>query len=743
MLIPLLMLAFAAPILGQNLGDPLTRYVPKQAPSRKQIDLRASLHLYVDGLLWEREEKFSEALKAFESAAKLDPNAPAIIKAQVPILLALARYADALSASQKVVALDPNDIAMWYVQAKLHKSTLKYADAINALEQGLKSPELKENPGAAQQMYLELAGLFESTDKFGPAADAFSKAAAILEHPDEIADKAHIPREAVLARASETYEKIGQLYRKAKRYDESITALRTAQERAPERASRLNFVLAQVCEEKGDLKQALTYVDAYLRTQPLSTDPYELKISLLRRLKQTDAIVPFLEEAATRERFNTTLQILLANECAAAKQSKKAEAIYQKLVEESPSMELYRPLFHLYKDEGPAGMLRILAMLDKVMDKSVREDAPAPVGANQHFRAMVSTLRADGELARKLVEAVAQQKKGTDGLKFDTVFFLGIIADRFHKYEEAERFYRQCLTDKNLSVGNEAILYVGLIAVLRNTRQHEAQAKMCEQALAKAKGLNPVPILQELARAQSALKHYDESLQTIERARKLATEAEAFSLSGLRVGILSLAKRYADAESECLALLKKHERPAEAISLRYMLSGIYAASKQQAKSEEQLQIMLKMDPDNVTANNDLGYLWAEQGKNLPIAEEMIRKALDVDRSQRRRNPNFNPDEDKDNAAYVDSLGWVLYRRGQIEEARKELERATTLGDSDDPVIYEHLGDVYSRMKMRPQATQAWQRSLELYNQGARSKDDERMRDIRRKIERAKEEVGGR
>ena len=48
--------------------------------------------------------------------------------------------------------------------------------------------------------------------------------------------------------------------------------------------------------------------------------------------------------------------------------------------------------------------------------------------------------------------------------------------------------------------------------------------------------------------------------------------------------------------------------------------------------------MLRFDPGNATANNDLGYLWADQNKNLKEAEEMIRLAIDADRqaAQERR-----------------------------------------------------------------------------------------------------------
>ena len=52
-------------------------------------------------------------------------------------------------------------------------------------------------------------------------------------------------------------------------------------------------------------------------------------------------------------------------------------------------------------------------------------------------------------------------------------------------------------------------------------------------------------------------------------------------------------------------------------------------------------------------NNDLGYLYAEQGKNLEKAEAMIRKAVA---------------DEPENSAYLDSLGWVLFKRGKAKEA---------------------------------------------------------------------------
>jgi tetratricopeptide (TPR) repeat protein len=714
--------------------------VPKEPATKQERDRKESLYQYTFGLDHLRDDRFAEALKAFEESARLDPKSAPPVKAQVEILVAMTRYTDALNACKKVVELDPGDYLMWYAQAKLLKALNRYPDAIAVLEKGVKCDALKEHPEAAQAFYVDLGELLENANKFGPAADAYKHAAAILEHPDQIIAKGPFPRDGIQARAAEIHEKIGQLYLKAKRYPDAVAALKQAQALAPDRAARLNFVIAQVCVQADDPKQALTFVDAYLRTSPLSTEPHELKISLLRSLGKADAIVPWLEETAERERFNTALRLLLAKECVLAKLPAKAESIYKKLADDSPNAAAYRGLFNVYKGEGATN--KILTILDKVMDKAAREDGPAPIGTVQHARAMVGALRDDSDLGRAVVEAACRQKPAPD-LKYDTIFFLAILADKNRQNEEAERFYRQCLDSKEHSDGQEIVLYGGLLRVLSNAHNYDAVIKVCQEGVEKSPKTNPLLFQKEWARALASLKKYDDALRQADVGIKKAGDDNRFIFQLLRVRILAMAKRYDDAETETKALLKKYDRPGEVIELRYVLSNIYSSAKQHAKSEEQLQMILKIDPDNATVNNDLGYLWADQNKNLAVAEEMIRKALEVERVARHKNPNLTPDEDKDNAAFVDSLGWVLFRRGQIDAARKELERATKLGDGDDPTIYDHLGDVYQRLKMRPEAVRVWQRAIELYDTGIRGKDDERVRDIRHKIDKAKEEVGAR
>ena len=92
---------------------------------------------------------------------------------------------------------------------------------------------------------------------------------------------------------------------------------------------------------------------------------------------------------------------------------------------------------------------------------------------------------------------------------------------------------------------------------------------------------------------------------------------------------------------------------------------------------------LKIAPDWAQALNFVGYVLADHDRELPEARRLIERALE---------------KDPDNGAYVDSYGWVLYRQGDLDAARSHLERAVRLTEGD-PVVREHLGDVYRDLKL--------------------------------------------
>ena len=150
----------------------------------------------------------------------------------------------------------------------------------------------------------------------------------------------------------------------------------------------------------------------------------------------------------------------------------------------------------------------------------------------------------------------------------------------------------------------------------------------------------------------------------------------------------------------------------------------YAQAKDVPNAVEQLTLILDESPDDPTAHNDLGYIWADHNQNLEAAEKHIRQALDLDRKQRMASKEPTGPENEESAAYIDSLGWVLFRRGKIQEAIVELEKAAAMeGGKDDPVMWDHLGDVYARLNDAGKARNAWRKSIALYESPAKRPKD--------------------
>jgi tetratricopeptide (TPR) repeat protein len=140
-------------------------------------------------------------------------------------------------------------------------------------------------------------------------------------------------------------------------------------------------------------------------------------------------------------------------------------------------------------------------------------------------------------------------------------------------------------------------------------------------------------------------------------------------------------------------------------------------------AEQRMREAHKLVPADLGANNDLGYTLAEAGKDLDEAEKMIRRAVSEEPSQ---------------AAYMDSLGWVLFRKGQLQAAETWLLRATALETGEDPTIYDHLGDVQWHLRKSEQATQAWREAVRLMNKrlemGDIEQDEKKLAHIQAKLD---------
>ncbi len=115
------------------------------------------------------------------------------------------------------------------------------------------------------------------------------------------------------------------------------------------------------------------------------------------------------------------------------------------------------------------------------------------------------------------------------------------------------------------------------------------------------------------------------------------------------------------------------------------------------RAQADMNRALELSPDQPFVLNFLGYAMAERNEDLPLAREMVERALHA-------RPN--------DGAIVDSLGWVALRQGDTKEALRLLEKAAEL-EPEDPSITGHLGDAYWNAGRRIEAEDQWRRALVL------------------------------
>jgi tetratricopeptide (TPR) repeat protein len=741
------LLLILTPLAAQTTdADPPTRHAPSKPTTRQELDHLEAVKLYGRGVALEHQNRLIEATRTFEEARRLDPDSAAIHRALVPLYFALDRLDDALACCQRVLELDPDDYEIGYRYARQLRLLGRRKEAIAALAKTAKCPRLKDHLEIRAQVFYDLGLLQEEAGELEKAEKSLREVLAILDHPEALMEQGPYNRDEIVTQAAETHERLGKLYLRSKKNAEAIAEFQAALKKAPLRSARLALNLAQVYVAQGELDKALEQVEQYLRSQPQGMEGYELRIQLQKQLGREADILPTLARSAAADRNNTALQLLLAREYRKAGQGDRAEPIYLKLLEQSPTAEVYRGLFQLYKDENERGAERILTELDKAISKASGEDGSgkrmernemnemqreAAERAAIHAQAMLRVLREDADLVKLLLPAATQRLRSGPRLGFTTSLMLAELAGRAKLYEQAEMLYRHCLRPGS---NNEAKIYVGLLRVLSLAHKNREIIAVCKQGLKNAHNTNRVLFLSEMAVAHMGLNQVEEALAAADEAVRTADPANLLGCRLERAQLLSQAERHQQAIAECQALLKEYNQVGDVHKVRYVLSAVYSAAQQYDKAEEQLLLVLKDDPDDATANNDLGYLWADQNKKLDEAEKRIRRALELDKRQHNNLMRVGLDDDRDNAAFVDSLGWVLFRKGDWQGARRELEKAASLPlGEEDPVVWDHLGDVYFRLKEMDKAGRAWRKAIELYESGGRRRPDNRYREIKEKL----------
>ncbi len=327
----------------------------------------------------------------------------------------------------------------------------------------------------------------------------------------------------------------------------------------------------------------------------------------------------------------------------------------------------------------------------------------------------------------------------------NAALILAKTASRLRDSEAAEVFYRlysqqslQMLSGQGLSTA-----YKGLIAVLYRNKKYVEVEQLCkefleiegDESIDREKGI----ILEQMIMAMAKQGEVDKAMDILDRLLK--KQPDSWATLDIKAQVLREAGRPDEAlkvYEEMAERIKKDDRlkkdaKEEVLDvIRYALSGLYVEMDQVDKAAEQLKALLAREPDNATYNNDLGYIWADHDMNLAESERLIRKAIEEDRRKRHKDkPDIKPGDDKDNAAYLDSLGWVLYKQKKYKEARPLLLQAVQEEDGKHIEIYDHLGDIHQALGEKAEAVSAWKKAIEVA--GSSKREQQRKAAVEKKL----------
>lgn len=204
--------------------------------------------------------------------------------------------------------------------------------------------------------------------------------------------------------------------------------------------------------------------------------------------------------------------------------------------------------------------------------------------------------------------------------------------------------------------------------------------------------LYPVVVVRR-ATLLDRLNRPDEAIATLQ---SLSTARPDSLQPAARLGdLLRARERYAEAAVAYDAAVTRAGDGPNTWPLLYARGIALERSGQWPRAEADFKRALQLAPEQPYVLNYLGYTWVERGENLVEARQMLERAMAL----RPQDGNI-----------ADSLGWALFKLGDLPGAVKWLERAVEL-ESRNATINDHLGDAYWATGRQREAVFQWRRAL--------------------------------
>lgn len=694
------------PLRPQPGDDALKPLEPARGRAAGTSDNLDALAWFGVGELREGRGQFREAVNAYRKSIALDPNQVAVYRRLVPLEFNLGENEEGIEHALKLVELAPDDANLMQQLAQVLVARGRVADAASLLEKAM----LVETVGDRSPQFLalqrDLGVLYVIMGQQDKAAEAFEKLWDGLQDPPKYNLQDRQLR-ALLANPEATYRQLGETFLAAKKFALATSAFEALAKTRGGKPATLEFDLARIQFASDNPEQALEHLNRYTEQKQTTEGVavYVLLKKVLEKLERGEEFTPTLEKIAREQPQNSAVKIALADELGGQEKWAEAAALYEEALrsEQEPTALM-----------GLARATRAQGQAEKLLDYLAR--ATVAGATDEMIVTELDAIAENEELTEQVLQAERKNlEKSPNAANFASGLLAGKLAVAAERLEDARYFFDVAV---RIRPDRKETLYSELGIALLRAEEWEDAISYLEQALeAASQDGQRLEILFRLAQAREFHGETEKALETIEEALKIAPELPLLLFQ--RAWIHFHAKQFDEAETQFLYVIEKHPTDADIVrQSRMALSALYVQKGDSERGQKVLEDVYAENPDDIAVCNDLGYLYADQGKNLEQAEGMIRKAVEAE---------------PENPAYLDSLGWVLYQQKRYDEAVGPLEKAVKQPGGDDATLWDHLGDVYDKLNRPEDARKAWQRALELARQGDASEADT-LKKLEKKLE---------
>lgn len=453
---------------------------------------------------------------------------------------------------------------------------------------------------------------------------------------------------------------------------------------------------------------ALEAAGLWLQTDPQSTQARQILAALLVNQSQLDEAKPHLQEWLAADPANVGASFLqLAKLLSRNKDRQEVLQLLQSLAQPYPAVPEAR--LTVAQAAWNAGAVQI-ALDESRAALELRPDWELAT----LFHAQALQRRSNAEATRFLAGFVQGHPKATDARlnyarllvadkryaearrEFETLLAahpqnadiamaVAALAMQARDYGRAERLLKDLLDSPGYKDKNAARLYLGQLA---EERERHDEALKWYAAVERGDQFIPAQsryagVLAKQGRLDDARRHLQSVPDANNQQRVQLTQAEAQLLrdAGRYQEAFDVLGRALEQLPNYPDLLYDHAMAAEKVERYDVL-------------ESNLRKLIEIRPDNAHAYNALGYTLADRNERLPEARKLIETAI-----------NLSPDD----PFIMDSMGWVLYRQGQLKESIDWLHRAYVL--RPDAEVAAHLGEVLWVDGQQERARQVWMEAL--------------------------------